>query len=288
MTDAPARPVLTLSCPDQFGIVAAVAGYLAAAGCNIEKSAQHHDRETGLFFMRVEFAAPAGTPTPIETVRAGFLAVAARFEMNWAIRDLNAPVRALILASRADHCLIDLLHRAKRREINLDIRAVASNHPDFEDLSNQYGAPYHHLPVTDATRADQETALKALIEKEEAELIILARYMQVLSDDFCSAYPGRTINIHHSFLPSFKGARPYHRAFARGVKLIGATAHFVTPDLDEGPIIEQEVERVDHAMTPEDFIRIGRDVERRTLAQAVRWYCERRTMLNGVKTVTFR
>lgn len=288
MTKTNARPILTLSCPDQFGIVAAVAGYLAAAGCNIELSAQHHDKETGLFFMRVEFAPPEGAQSPLETVRAGFTAVAARFEMDWAIRDAAQPVSALILASRADHCLIDLLHRTKRRELNLQICAVAANHPQFETLAGQYDVPFHFLPVSNETRTEQERAMRALIEDNDIELIVLARYMQVLSDDFCSAYPGRIINIHHSFLPSFKGAKPYHQAFARGVKLIGATAHFVTPDLDEGPIIEQEVERVDHTMAPEDFVRIGRDVERRTLAQAVRWYCERRAMLNGQKTVIFR
>lgn len=280
------RPVLTLSCPDGYGIVADVAAFLASHGCNIEDSAQSADPDAGLFFMRVAFNAPEGEP--LAAIERAFAPVAAKREMDARFHDAGAPVRAVILASKGDHCLLDLLHRVKRGELALDVRAVISNHATAGETAAPYGAPFHHLPVSEANRAGQERRLLDLIEAERGELVILARYMQVLSDGLCEALHGRAINIHHSFLPSFKGARPYHQAYARGVKLIGATAHFVTADLDEGPIIEQETERVDHARTVSDFIRIGRDVERRTLAQAVRLYCERRVLLNGSRTVIFR
>ena len=279
-------PVLALSCPDRFGIVAEVAAFLAGEGCNIEHSAQAADHDCGLFFMRVEFS--LCRECTLREISDRFAPIAERLEMEARFFDRSTPVRAVIMASKADHCLLDLLHRVRRREIDMDIRAVVSNHDQFEDAAAHYGLRFEHLPVSADNRADQEAALFKLMEEEDAELLVLARYMQILSDDLCRKLAGRAINIHHSFLPSFKGAKPYHQAFRRGVKLIGATAHFVTPDLDEGPIIEQEAERVDHAMTVEDFVRIGRDVERRTLAQAVRLYCERRILLNGARTVIFR
>ena len=279
-------PVLTLSCPDNFGIVAAVAGYLTETGCNIEQSAQFADRETGLFFMRVEF--DLGETARLDEITAGFSPIARRFDMDWKIHDATEPLRTILMVSKFDHCLIDLLHRMERREFNLSICAVVSNHHDAEKIAAQHNVPFHFLPVTPETKPEQERALMGIVKQQDVELIVLARYMQVLSNDFCEKLPGRVINIHHSFLPSFKGAKPYHQAFRRGVKLIGATAHFVTADLDEGPIIEQEAERVDHSMTPGDLIRIGRDVERRALAQAVRFYAERRILMNDAKTVIFR
>lgn len=279
-------PILTLSCPDRAGIVAAVAGYLAEAGCNIVQSAQWGDRAAGRFFMRVEF--DLGAAAFLDEIRAAFSPIGRRFDMDWRLHDGAAPVRTLLMASRADHCLVDLLHRVRRGELRLDVRAVVSNHAEAADSAALYGARFVHMPAPPDNRAARERALLALVADEDVELLVLARYMQVLSDDVCTALSGRIINIHHSFLPSFKGAHPYRQAFDRGVKLIGATAHFVTGDLDDGPIIEQEAERVDHAMTVADLARIGRDVERRTLAQAVRWYAERRILLNGIKTVTFR
>lgn len=286
MAEKTASPILTLSCPDSYGIVAAVAEFLATRGCNIENSDQHADHDTGLFFMRIEFS--LGDAPSLLAIESDFAPIAKERNMKVCFYDAAAPVRAIIMASKGDHCLLDLLHRVKRRELNLDVRTVISNHETTAETAAPYGTPFVHLPVSNTNRTDQEQRLLKMIEAENAELVILARYMQVLSDDLCDALRGRAINIHHSFLPSFKGARPYHQAYARGVKLIGATAHFVTADLDEGPIIEQEAERVDHARNVADFVRIGRDVERRTLAQAVRLYCERRVLLNGVKTVIFR
>lgn len=282
----PLAPILTLSCPDRSGIVAAVAGYLTEAGCNIVQSAQFGDRATGKFFMRVEF--DLGASAAFDEIRAGFSPIGRRFQMEWRLYDGAAPVRTVLMASKHDHCLVDILHRVRRGELNLDVRRVISNHREAEEAARLYGAPFTFAPVDSSNRAEQEDALLAFVAAEDIELVVLARYMQILSDRAASALSGRAINIHHSFLPSFKGAKPYHQAFDRGVKLIGATAHFVTADLDEGPIIEQEAERVDHAMTVADLIRIGRDVERRTLAQAVRWFGERRILLNGAKTVTFR
>jgi len=279
-------PILTLSCPDAHGVVAAVAGYLTEAGCNIKQSAQFGDRDTGLFFMRVEF--DLGASAALSEIEQGFAPIGRRLAMDWRLHDAQEPMRVLIMASKPDHCLIDLLHRIKRRELNIKAVAIVSNHRDAEEIAAQYSVSFHYIPVTPQNKAEQEKALLSLVRNKQIELVVLARYMQILSNDTCKALQGRAINIHHSFLPSFKGARPYHQAFDRGVKLIGATAHFVTPDLDEGPIIEQEAERVDHAMTPDDLICIGRDVERRTLAQAVRWFCEHRILMNGKKTVIFR
>lgn len=279
------KPVLTLSCADKHGIVAAVAAYLSDQGCNINQSAQYADPDTGLFFMRVAFSLGQGGDLP--AIVSGFEKVAGAFQMDWRIRDTALPVRAIVMASKPDHCLVDLLHRTQKGDLNIDIRAVVSNHEEAGNSAAHYKTPFVYAPVTADSKTAKEKDLSALIEDEQVELVVLARYMQILSSDFCAQYAGRIINIHHSFLPSFKGARPYHQAYQRGVKLIGATAHFVTPDLDEGPIIEQEAARVDHAKSPADLVRMGQDVERRTLAQAVRWYSERRVLLNGVKTVIF-
>lgn len=279
-------PVLTLSCPNQRGIVAAVSSFLSETGCNIVESAQFDDASTGLFFMRVRFDPQANAT--LDELRTGFGPVARRLDLDWNLYDMAAPVRTLVMVSKQDHCLVDLLHRTKRAALPIDIRTVGSNHLDSAETSAFYGVPYVHVPVSRETKAEQEAALRQLIDDEGIELIVLARYMQILSPEFCDAFRGRIINIHHSFLPSFKGARPYHRAYERGVKLIGATAHFVTSDLDEGPIIEQDVGRVDHAVSPDDLVEIGRDIERQTLARAVQAYAERRVLLNGQKTVVFR
>ena len=291
MTKRATNLILTFSCPDQFGVVAAVAAFLADQGCNIEQSAQHADHDTGLFFMRVEFSHKdqnGENDAWMREIETAFSPIKDTFEMTANFYDPAKPVKAIILVSKGDHCLNDVLHRVTRREFNLDVRSILSNHTSCADLAAHYGVAFEHLPVSDETRPTQEGQILDRLKAEGAELLILARYMQILSDDMCQALGGKAINIHHSFLPSFKGARPYHQAYNRGVKLIGATAHFVTKDLDEGPIIEQEAERVDSARNVDDFIRIGRDVERRTLAQALRFYCERRVLMNGVKTVVFR
>lgn len=286
-SDAAARyAVLLLRCPDQQGIVAAVSSLLSTFGCNIVQSAQYADEEAERFFMRVLFCLPDGSEeTEIE---AAFAPLGSKFKMDWRIFTANAPVRAAILVSKPDHCLLDLMQRVDRQELALDVAFIASNHEAPQRIADHHKTPFHHLPVTPQTKPEQERQLLDLCAREGVELVILARYMQILSNEACAELTGRAINIHHSFLPSFKGAKPYHQAHKRGVKLIGATAHFVTGDLDEGPIIEQEAARVDHAMTPNDLIRIGRDVERRTLAQAVRYYTERRILLNGSKTVILR
>ena len=297
--------VLTLSCPDRQGIVHAVSSFLFMTGCNIEDSQQFGDRDTGLFFMRVHFSAPrngpgggsgtgaeegagaSGEPVTLEKLRASFAAVGDSFQMDWQLHEADRRMRILIMVSKHGHCLNDLLFRTRIGALPVEIAGVVSNHPDFAELVASYGIPYHHVPVTPETKPEAERRLLELVEEERVELVVLARYMQVLSDDLCKALPGRIINIHHSFLPSFKGARPYHQAHARGVKLIGATAHYVTADLDEGPIIEQEVERVGHEATPEQLVAVGRDVECQVLARAVKWHSEHRVLLNGVRTVVF-
>jgi formyltetrahydrofolate deformylase len=277
--------ILTLSCPDRPGIVARVSTLLFEHGANILDAQQFDDGETGRFFMRVVFTpGPAGA----DAVRPGLEALAADLAMDWTLRDPKARRRVMILASQTDHCLADLIWRWRQGELPMDISAVVSNHPEASfPHTDLKGIAFHHLPVTPETKADQEARLSDLIAATGTDLVILARYMQILSEDMAGRLAGRCINIHHSFLPGFKGARPYHQAHARGVKVIGATAHFVTPDLDEGPIIEQDVERISHRDQPKDLVRKGRDIERRVLARAVRWVLEDRVLLNGRKTVVF-
>ncbi|UGQ14766.1 formyltetrahydrofolate deformylase [Yinghuangia sp. ASG 101] len=277
--------VLTLSCPDKRGIVHAVASFLMMTGCNIVDSQQFGDRDTGLFFMRVHFTAEENVT--LDALRAGFTAVGASFQMDWQIHDADSRMRVVVMVSKFGHCLNDLLFRASIGALPIDIVAVVSNHRDFAELVASYGVPFHHIPVTRETKQEAEAALLELVREQGVELVVLARYMQVLSNDLCKELEGRAINIHHSFLPSFKGAKPYHQAHARGVKLIGATAHYVTADLDEGPIIEQEVERVDHAVTPEQLVAVGRDVECQALSRAVKWHSEHRVLRNGSRTVVF-
>jgi formyltetrahydrofolate deformylase len=277
--------ILTLSCTDEIGIVHAVSGFLVERRCTIVDSAQFGDAESGRFFMRVSFAPLQ--PIGVETLRADFRPVAERFEMEWAIHDCSRKPRTLIMVSRFGHCLNDLLFRYGTGALPIEIPAIVSNHRDFYRLSASYDIPFHHLPVTPETKAQQEARLIEIVDAERIDLVVLARYMQVLSQQLCRRLAGRAINIHHSFLPSFKGAKPYHQAHARGVKLIGATAHYVTADLDEGPIIEQDVARADHAMTPEDLVAVGRDVECVVLARAVRLHAERRVLPNGSRTVVF-
>jgi len=276
--------VLTLSCPDRPGIVAAVAGLLAARGGNIVESQQFGDQATDRFFMRVQFTVPDANA---DQLRAGLTELAPELDLEWGLWDTAVPPRVLILVSKSGHCLNDLLHRQRSGQLGIDIAAVASNHPDLRPLTQTYGIDYHHLPVTPETRAWQEGEILTLVEHYRIDFVVLARYMQVLSDDWCAKLAGRVINIHHSFLPGFKGARPYHQAHARGVKLIGATAHYVTGDLDEGPIIEQEVARVDHTQGPADLMAVGRDAECLALSRAVRWHAAHRVLLNGTKTVVF-
>jgi formyltetrahydrofolate deformylase len=277
--------ILTLSCDDRPGIVARVSTLLFERGANILDAQQYDDQETGRFFMRVVFD-PGHADT--DAWRAAFQPLAAEHAMTWALRGRKERRRVMILASQTDHCLADLIWRWRQGELPMDITAVVSNHPasTFPHTDLQ-GIPFRHLPVTAETKVAQEAALWSLIQETGAELVVLARYMQVLSDDLSAKLSGRCINIHHSFLPGFKGARPYHQAHARGVKVIGATAHYVTADLDEGPILEQDVERISHRDTPAALIRKGRDIERRVLARAVRWHIEDRVLLNGRKTVVF-
>ncbi len=278
--------VLTLSCADQPGIVASIAGLLAEHGCNITDSAQFGDAKTGRFFMRVSFSSPPGLDR--EGARRMLAPVVERFGMVYALHPIAERMRVLLLVSKFGHCLNDLLYRHRVGALQIDIPAIVSNHRDFYQLAASHDIPFHHLPVTPETREKQEARLAELIEEECVDLVVLARYMQVLSEPLCEKLAGRAINIHHSFLPSFKGAKPYHQAHARGVKLIGATAHYVTPVLDEGPIIEQDVARVDHACSPEDLVHMGRDVECLVLSRAVKWHVEHRILLNGNRTVVFR
>ncbi|MDQ0239169.1 formyltetrahydrofolate deformylase [Arthrobacter bambusae] len=285
MTDStlPTSFVVTLSCPDRPGIVHAVAGALLEAGCNIADSQQYGSPSTGNFFMRVE----ATTSSSQAELSSAVSPVAEEFGMKWQINPVGQKVRTLILGSKDAHCLNDLLFQQRSGTLPIEVPAIVSNHRDLEGLAEFYGIPFHHIPVTPDTKAQAEAKLLALIHEHGIELTVLARYMQVLSNELCSELNGKAINIHHSFLPSFKGAKPYHQAHARGVKIIGATAHYVTADLDEGPIIEQEVIRVDHARTAEQFVQMGRDVEGRTLAQAVQWHAEHRVLLDGTRTVVF-
>lgn len=278
--------ILTLSCPDQKGIVHQVSGVLLAHEGNIIDAQQFGDEVTGQFFLRVHFSLPEGSD--IEPLRSDFQPIAERFQMRWFLHDARKPARLLILVSRQGHCLNDLLFRIRSGQISATTVAIVSNHKDYESMAQAYGIPYHYLPVNADNKAQQERTLLNIIEQEKVDLVILARYMQILSQSLCEALAGRAINIHHSFLPSFKGARPYYQAHARGVKLIGATAHYVTADLDEGPIIEQDIERVDHAMSVNDLTQVGSDIESLVLARAVRAHIEHRVLINGSRTVVFR
>jgi formyltetrahydrofolate deformylase len=277
--------VLTLACPDRPGIVHAVSGFLLERGGNIEEAAQYNDHDTGLFFMRVQFACEQLT---FEDLKVQLKFFAEPFKMVWQLHATTQPMRAVILVSKEGHCLNDLLFRWKSGLLPLEIAAIISNHRDFYQLAAGYNVPFHHMPVSAATKAQVEARQFEVIEGEGAELVVLARYMQILSDDLCRKLAGRAINIHHSFLPSFKGAKPYYQAHDRGVKLIGATAHYVTANLDEGPIIEQDVARVDHSATVDDLTAQGRDTESQVLARAVKWHSEHRVLINGHKTVIFK
>ena len=288
MTTPSDQFILTLSCPNRPGIVAGVSTFLFEKGCNILEAQQFDDTESKRFFMRVVFNVAIGEASAAE-IRAGFNEVAQGFGLTWSLRDKAEKRRVLLLASKFDHCLADLLYRWRIGEIPMEITGIVSNHPretyahlDFD------GIPFHHLPVTKATKLEQETEVWNLFQSSRSEVAVLARYMQVLSDGLSAKLSGKCINIHHSFLPGFKGAKPYHQAHMRGVKLIGATAHYVTSDLDEGPIIEQDVERISHQDSPDDLVRKGRDIERRVLARALSWHLQDRVIPNGHKTVVFR
>jgi len=278
--------ILTLSCPDRTGIVYRVSGLLFELGCNILDSQQYGDDESGRFFLRVHFSLPAAVTT--EKLREQFAAMAGPFDMDWQVHDARRKPRLLIMVSKQGHCLNDLLFRVQSGQLHAEIAAIVSNHNDYASLAASYDIPFHHLPVTPDTKAAQEKQVLDLVASKQIDLVVLARYMQILSQDMCEALNGRAINIHHSFLPSFKGARPYHQAHARGVKIIGATAHYVTSDLDEGPIIDQDIERVDHTMTAQDLTQVGSDIESLVLARAVRSHVEHRILLNRNKTVVFR
>jgi formyltetrahydrofolate deformylase len=283
-----AEYVLTVSCTERPGLIHAVSGFLVDHDANVTESKQFDDRQAGKFFMRVQFESASATPLDEGKLRKDFANVADSFGMTWNLIDAAERQRVLIMVSKYGHCLNDLLFRASTGWLNIDIVAVVSNHPDLAPLADDYEVPFYHVPVDPTDKAKAEHELLKLADELKADLVVLARYMQVLSDDLCRALEGRAINIHHSMLPSFKGARPYFQAYERGVKLVGATAHYVTADLDEGPIIEQTVTPVDHAMTAEDFTAIGRDTECLALAHAVRWHSENRVLLEGKRTVIFR
>ena len=276
---------LLLVCPDRKGIVAAVASFLSDHDASIVEAKQFNDQLTRRFYMRAVFTAVGPKFVALEDLRERFATLASTYEMAWQIEDTARRVRVLIAVSKLDHCLQDLLFRWRSGVLPVDVVGVISNHPDLRSLVEWHQIPFHHLPVTSDTRPQQEAQILELVSRHQVDLLVLARYMQILSNEMCRALAGRCINIHHSFLPSFKGARPYHQAYARGVKIIGATAHYVTPDLDEGPIIEQAVERVGHEHTPERFQEIGRDLEAIVLARAVRWHAERRILLDGQRSV---
>jgi formyltetrahydrofolate deformylase len=285
MADPDTRHILTLTCADRPGIVHMVASALLRVSANIVESAQFSDDETGLFFMRTCFDSPTGDP---ETIRAVLIAATAELTPTLDVRRETDRCRTLILVSRFDHCLLDLLYRWRAGDLPIDVVGVVSNHDDCRLIAEQYGVPFEVIGVSEDTKSAAEARLLEVVESTRAELVVLARYMQILSDNVCSRLVGSAINIHHSFLPGFKGAKPYHQAFDRGVKLVGATAHYVTPDLDEGPIIEQEVIRIDHNYDPRALTIVGRDAEAIALARAVRWHSERRVLLNERSTVVFR
>lgn len=278
--------VLTLSCPDRIGIVHGVSGLLLQHQGNIIDAQQFGDEQSNQFFLRIHFT--LASALNIEPLRNSFVNLSKAFDMTWKIYNLSVKSKILILVSKQGHCLNNLLFRVRNQQLHADIVGVVSNHPDFEGLVASYGIPFYYLPVSTDTKAKQEADILKLVEETKTDLVVLARYMQILSPTLCQALAGRAINIHHSFLPSFKGARPYYQAHARGVKIIGATAHYVTPDLDEGPIIEQDIERVDHTMSARDLTEVGSDVESRVLARAVGSHVEHRILLNGNKTVVFK
>jgi formyltetrahydrofolate deformylase len=285
MAEAHPTYSLLLVCPDRKGIVAAVAGFLAERDASIVEAKQFNDHLRQRFYMRAVFTSAGPGFVPIEALRVQFASLARAFDMAWQIEDCARRVRVLIAVSKLGHCLQDLLYRWRSGVLPVDVVGVVSNHEDLRGLVEWHRIPFHHLPVTAETRAGQEAEMLELFARYRADLLVLARYMQILSNETCRTLTGRCINIHHSFLPSFKGARPYHQAYARGVKIIGATAHYVTQDLDEGPIIEQAVERVGHEHTPERFEELGRDLEAIVLARAVRWHAERRILLDGQRSV---
>ena len=278
--------VLSIASEDRKGIVAAVANSIASQDCNIVESSQYGDGNTGRFFMRVAIAGPAAMS--VESFTEAFTPVATAFRLEWRIHDLTRKLRTMVMVSQGGHCLNDLLYRTSTGRLPMEITSIVSNHTTWQRRAEHEGIPFHHLPITPENKLEQEARLMDLAEQQQVDLIILARYMQVLSDQLCRKLDGRVINIHHSFLPGFKGAKPYHRAYERGVKMVGATAHYVTPDLDEGPIITQDVSIVDHADTIEDLISQGQDTESRVLARAVKLHLEHRVMLNGARTVVFK
>ena len=280
--------VLTVSCQDVAGIVAAVSTFLTQQGCFIRESAQFGDPSTDRFFMRCDFVAETGTIDKAELEKRFAAIVGARFGMDWQIHDLSRKMRVMIMVSKAGHCLNDLLHRYHTGSLPMEVTSVVSNHPDLKSMTEWHDIPFHHLAVTSDSKAAQEDAIMKLVDSEQVDVVVLARYMQILSPAFCEKLRGRAINIHHSFLPSFKGAKPYHQAFDRGVKIIGATAHYVTSDLDEGPIIEQEIARVDHTFSPTRLVTVGGDIEAKVLAHALNYHLEHRVLLNGHKTVVFK
>jgi formyltetrahydrofolate deformylase len=278
--------VLLIATEDRKGIVAAVANSIASQDCNIVESSQFGDGATGRFYMRIGLSGP--TDMTIESFTAAFTPVATAYRLDWRIHDLGRKLRTMVMVSQGGHCLNDLLYRASTGRLPMEITSVVSNHTTWQRRAEHEGIPYFHLPITPDTKLEQEARLMALVEEQQVDLIILARYMQVLTDQLCRKLDGRVINIHHSFLPGFKGAKPYHRAYERGVKMVGATAHYVTSDLDEGPIITQDVSAVDHADTVEDLIAQGQDTESRVLARAVKLHLEHRVMLNGGRTIIFK
>ncbi len=280
--------ILTISCPATSGIVAAVSSYLAQSGCYISELAQFDDESNGTFFMRAVFRFNEAKAGSIDKLRHDFTSIANDFAMQWKLISAAQPMKVLLMVSKFDHCLADLLYRHHKGQLRMQITAIVSNHLDLRPMAEREGIRFIYLPVTPETKAQQEAELLKIVAETETELVVLARYMQILSNTLCKQLTGRAINIHHSFLPGFKGAKPYHQAFERGVKLIGATAHYVTSDLDEGPIIEQEVQRVDHVLQPDDLVAIGRDTETVALSRAVKYHTEHRVFLNRDRTVIFR
>ncbi|HAV44168.1 MAG TPA: formyltetrahydrofolate deformylase [Halomonas sp.] len=288
MKDSCDSYIIRVSCPATSGIISAVTSFLSEHDCYISELAQYDDEELQNFFLRAKFRFNEGVSGDIETLRDEFAAIAKDFEMEWQIYSSSKPMRVLLMVSKFDHCLSDLMYRQAQGELDMEITAIVSNHRDLRPMAEREGIRFVYLPVTKETKAKQEAALMDIVEETGTELVVLARYMQILSDNLCRQLSGRAINIHHSFLPGFKGAKPYHQAHTRGVKLIGATAHYVTSDLDEGPIIDQEVQRVNHTYRPEDLVAVGRNTETIALSRAVKYHLEHRIFLDQNKTVIFQ